>query len=517
MSIFTQVKRPKVGVSKFNLSHDIKTSFDMGELIPTMVMDVLPGDTFTIKPENFLRFSPLTTPVMHKINVTHDFFFVPNRLLWDKWEDFITGNDTEVAVPTINTLNLISTGSLGDYMGLPIDMNLNQPQVSAFPFAAYSLIYSEWYRDQNLITDAFQKLLNGDNNAYAAVAQGPPAKRAWMHDYLTSCLPFAQKGDAVQLPLTNTATIPVEYAPSGEAGEFKDATTGIATGSSGSLQVNTDGDTELSGVDVSYDPKGSLEVDLNAESVLVTTLRRALALQRWFETNAVAGTRYIESMWAHFQQKSSDARLNRPEFIGRQTQNMVISEVLSTAQTSENGSDTILNPVGQMAGHGISVGGGKPMRYHAEEHGWIIGIINVQPITSYQQGIARKWSREDSEEYFWPTFQDIGEQAVKVKELWNGGVSQTDLEETFGYIPRYSEYKYEAGRVSGEMRTTLDDWHLARQFATKPTLNKDFINCDPSRRIFAVTDPNVDTIYAHIFLKVNAIRKMKKHSSPHIM
>jgi hypothetical protein len=234
-----------------------------------------------------------------------------------------------------------------------------------------------------------------------------------------------------------------------------------------------------------------------AEAATINTLRRAFALQRWLELNARSGTRYIESILANFGVQSSDGRLNRPEYIGGSKQKMTISEVLSTAQTIDQASNDV--PIGQMAGHGISVGGGNTFNYTAEEHGWIIGIINVQPKTAYSQGLPKKFSRVlDRLDYYWPSFANIGEQAILNQEVYcDNGETIQDLESTFGYIPRYAEYKYENNRVSGEMRDTLNYWHMGREFVSAPVLNDSFIWCDPTTRIFA--DESGAQIFAHIF------------------
>jgi hypothetical protein len=257
---------------------------------------------------------------------------------------------------------------------------------------------------------------------------------------------------------------------------------------------------------INIDNSGSMVAktsELTAEAADINSLRRAFRLQEWLERNARGGTRYIESILAHFGVRSSDARLQRPEYLGGSKGKMVISEVLSTAETTL--------PVGNMAGHGISVSGGNQFQYNVEEHGWIIGLISVTPDTAYQQGLHRSLNKFDRLDYFWPTFANIGEQEVKAKELYGDAVNGGD---TFGYVPRYAEYKYLNSRVAGEMKTSLDYWHLGRIFAAEPNLNGDFIACEPSTRIFAVEDANVDNIYGHIFNNIKAIRKMPKYGTP---
>lgn len=526
MSMFTKVKMPKVGSSSFNLSHDIKLSFDMGELIPTCVMDVLPGDKFRISTESMLRFSPLIAPVMHKYKVHTEYFFVPNRLLWKDWEEWIVG-EKELIPPVINGYPG-TVGTLGDYLGIP-QMGANATgglPISAYPIAAYALIYDEYYRDQNLSAEKSQVLLSGFNNWARDLAAGQPLKRAWMHDYFTSCLPFAQKGDAVTLPLLNEDALPVQYkeqsglqilrkAGGGNEDDPFEAADWIPTGSTtggttpGSLRLD---DTTFSG-DARLDLGDTHEVLINQEASTIETLRRAFRLQEWLEKNARGGTRYIEHIKAHFGVFSSDARLQRPEYIGGTRSNMMISEVLATANTEVGTDET---PVGDLAGHGIGVQRGSTYTYRAEEHGWIIGITSVTPMTAYYQGLPKMWQRNSYLDYYWPSFANLGEQEVKNSEIYVSNETLEKLDETFGYIPRYAEYKYMNSRVAGEMKSTLEFWQHGRKFATAPGLNETFIKCEPDKRIFAVTSPDVDSIYAHVFNNIKAIRKMPKYAMPTI-
>lgn len=502
--------------STFDLSHDVKLSFDMGKLVPTACIDVLPGDKFNITVENMLRFAPLVSPVMHKVTCSTHFFFVPNRLLWHDWDKWITG-ELEVQPPTFNySGGLNSPGTLGDYLGynnrtgLPI-------QCSPMAVAAYHLIFDEYYRDQNLVNETFVPLETGNFNfAYETLANRSPQNRAWMHDYFTSCLPFAQKGDEVLIPLGEFTDVEVEYNNSGQSQIVRNAVTGALHGST---DVTSDSLSKLRGgtPDIVIDPNGTLNAktsELELEAASISNLRRAFRLQEWLERNARGGTRYVENILAHFGVKSKDSRLNRPEYIGGSKQPMTISEVLSTAQTEVTGGE---NPVGQMAGHGVSVGGGNSFNYTATEHGFIIGIVSVLPDTAYQEGLPRMHTRTDRLDYAWPTFAHIGEQEVKGKEIYTGVNADPEyLESTFGYIPRYSEYRYMPSRVHGQMKTDLNFWHLARIFDDAPVLNSLFINCSPSKRIFAVTDDDEDTIYAHIFNRIRATRKLPKYGTPHM-
>jgi len=515
------LNRPKRNV--FDLSHDVKMSFGLGKLVPSCVIDCIPGDKFQITPNTMLRFMPLVSPVMHRVNVTTDFFFVPNRILWDNWEDFITGKDDSIIPPYIEVgTGGFLVGSLADYFGFPLEGAAAIYRASAFPFAAYAKIFDEYYRDQNLVTEEFVELTDANNSDYSTLAQASPFFRAWMHDYFTSCLPFAQAGDAVTLPLT-TADGQEVYLDTALAGtdqivmERADFTTPIGagilgTGNSPSGEI-LGGAVGATGAVI--DPNGTLKVDVNADAVDINTLRRAFRLQEWLEKNARGGRRYVEHILAHFGKRVQDYRLQRPELIGRVFQAMSISEVLATATTVVSEETT---PVGNMSGHGVSVGGGHTLYYNCPEHGWIIGIINVQPVTGYQQGVHRSLTRETALDYYWPTFAHIGEQEVKNKEVYVDGVAAgtgtNQLDGTFGYLPRYSEYRYLNSRTAGAMRDTLSFWHMNRIFDSQPALNADFVTADPTTRVFAVTEADEQHIIGWIHNQIKAVRPMPKYGMP---
>ena len=513
-NLFNSVQLPKVGSNVFDLSHDVKMSFKMGGLYPTCVMECVPGDKVKIGTETMLRFAPLIAPVMHKVNVTTHYFFVPNRILWPNWEQWITGN-LDVQAPWIYYIQGGSSAgvpvkSLGDYMGLPTQMTDNgfrypdpNAQIcSPFPLAAYNKIYNEYYRDQNLQTALPDSLIDGSNGTlFNAIRDGAVQTRAWQHDYFTSCLPWAQKGDAVTIPIGD---VTISYDENTGGTVFRELDGTPFTNQSNLGHSDSGGQPRQgSTTGTRYNIDNSSQLYGTAEAADINSLRRAFRLQEWLERNARGGTRYIESILAHFGVKSSDARLQRPEYLGGSKGKMVISEVLSTAETTL--------PVGNMAGHGISVSGGNEFSYRVEEHGWIIGLISVTPETAYQQGVHRSLLKLDRLDYFWPTFANIGEQEVKNAELYAQGATTGD---TFGYVPRYAEYKFLNSRVAGEMRTSLDYWHLGRKFSAKPNLNGAFVKCDASTRIFAVEDPEVDNIYGHIFNNIKAVRKMPKYGTP---
>lgn len=501
MDIFqnTEFRRPES--NNFDLSHDRKFSMNMGFLTPCMTIEVVPGDSMSHVSEQLARFAPMVSPVMHQIESKTEYFFVPNRLLWDGWEDFIT-NPTATNNPHPFVTANIPIGTVSDYLGYATGKEHNH---NPFPYSAYALIYNEYYRDQNLIPELAYKLVDGDNTAEMDLNMTSPCqRRAWEHDYFTSCLPFAQKGDPVTLPFSGTAE--VLYTDATGVTEARDSVTGTDS-PAGQLSVNANGQIITSGGGnlVNLDNATNLIVDLeSATSIAVNDLRVALRLQEFLEKNARGGTRYIENIKAHFGIKSSDSRLQRPEFLGGGKSNISISEVL---QMSSSDSET---PQGNMAGHGITVGDSRTFRRQFEEHGFIIGIMTVIPKTAYVNPMP-KWSfRFDALDYLWPTFAHLGEQEVLSKEV-DGQFGDNTI---FGYIPRYSEYRFMQNTVHGDFKGNLDFWHLARKFSSEPVLNTSFIEANPDNRIFAVTEESTQKIYVHLFHRISARRSLPRYGIP---
>lgn len=524
-NIFTDVFMKRPESSKFDLSHEKKLTFSMGEMIPICIMETLPGDKFELNYVNLIRFMPLIAPVMHKVKVKTEYFFVPNRILWNDWEQFITGvnpgGGPDVLWPYIFLDDVVPKGSIADYLGIPPgDYSTQNHEVSALPLAAYLKIYDDWYRDQNLIAPTFEdSLLPGSNDTnYKAVLLGDPLKRAWEHDYFTSALPTSQQGTDVEIPLVNLADVPVDFtAGAGGPGVFRDPVTGAIL-DTGFPVTNETGPVPfpqsafINGDPAAYDPRGSLSVDIQAEAATINDLREAFSLQAFLERSIRGGMRYIEQIRSHFGVTSSDARLQRPELIGRNVQNVTISEVLATAQNTGDGV-----AVGQMAGHGISVGGKDTLHYNCEEHGFIFGIISVIPDTSYQDGLNKMFSRLDRLDYAWPDFAHLGEQPILNKELIAAGTTPPfDPDGVFGYIPRYAEYRYIPSTVAGEFRDTLSFWTLGRIFdpMAPPELNEEFVTADPSTRIFAVTTESEDHILAQVINGHEVIRKLPRYGIP---
>lgn len=522
-NIFTDVFMKRPESSKFDLSHEKKLTFSMGEMIPICIMEAIPGDKFELNYVNLLRMMPMISPVMHKVRVKTEYFFVPNRILWTDWEQFITGvnpgGGPDVLWPYITIDDVVQVGSIADYLGIPPgDYSDQSVDVSALQLAAYLKIYDEWYRDQNLVDPVWQSegLLAGSNNTLLQpVILGQPLKRAWEHDYFTSALPFSQQGTDVELPLVNAGTIPVDwnFDPAATSDLVRDPTTGTVEASVNTFVTTAGGALQTSGGSASIDNTDRLSVDIQAEAATINDLREAFSLQAFLERSIRGGMRYIEQIRSHFGVTSSDARLQRPELIGRNVQNVTISEVLATAQETTAGV-----AVGQMAGHGISVGGKDTMHYSCEEHGFIFGIISVIPDTSYQDGLHRSFSRMDRLDYPWPDFAHLGEQAILNKEVIAHDLPMGPyvLDGIFGYIPRYADFRYMPSTVAGEFRTTLNFWTLGRIFdpMAPPELNAEFVTADPSTRIFAVTGENEDHILAQVINGHSVVRKLPRYGIP---
>mgnify|MGYP000356225524 CR=1 FL=1 len=485
--IFESLRMRRPGFSAFDLSHEVKLSCNMGSLIPVLTQEIVPGDVFNCNTEVMVRFSPMIAPVMHRINVYVHYFFVPNRIVWDQWEEFITGGqdgDSTPAMPTITMNNFNnSVGQLGDYMGIGYGVSgtTYQVEVNALPFRAYQEIYNEYYRDETL-QDPIDWTVEGS----AATLR----TRCWEKDYFTSALPWTQRGAEVGVPLTFN---PQQNQPDEVYWTTTNPPTLVTT--AGDVQNTAAGQITSGATNLpsTIDNSASLDITIN-------DLRQTSRLQEWLEKNARGGYRYIEQLLSHFGVRSSDARLQRPEYLGGSRQPVVISEVLNTSATATQ-------EQGTMAGHGIAVGAANRAKRRFEEHGWLFGIMSILPRTAYQQGVPRHFLRTDKLDYYFPEFAHLGEQEIKQLELYYDKTQdQATNEATFGYQQRYAEYKYGCSRVAGDFRDTLDYWHMGRIFGSAPALNSTFVQSDPTTRIFAVETG--DQLWCQVYNDVKARRPM---------
>jgi len=487
--------------SKFNLSNTQLLSCDMGQLVPCGLMEVLPGDTVQHVSSVLARCMPLQTPPMHRVNLKVHHWYVPHRILWEDFEDFITGGpdgmDASV-FPTIDVAN-VAAKSLADYLGVPVGMT---GAVSALPFRAYAKIFNEWYRDQDLVTALALSEASGDDNTTSTAL----ANVAWEKDYFTSARPWEQKGPAVTLPLGTTA--PVELVPSGTSTNamiIRNRTNDNAT--TGALSADALGWLTAGGNGMTLDPNGRLQTDLaSATAIDINTVREAFALQRYQEARARYGSRYTEYL-AYLGVRSSDARLQRPEYLGGGKQTLSFSEVLQTGSTTAD-----VNGVGQLYGHGIAAMRSNRYRKFFEEHGYILSLVSVLPETMYPQGIFRTWNRRVKEDFWQRELQHIGQQPVLMKEVYALGAGPDTV---FGYQDRYDEYRYAESRVHAEFLSTLNDWHFARLLAGQPTLNSSFVQSDPAKRPFQAQGDN-NTMLLNVRHVIGARRQVAARGSSFI-
>lgn len=472
--------------SVFDLSHDRKFDFDMGELVPILVEDVIPGDVWRIQNESVIRFhQPLFAPLLHEVQQYVHYFFVPYRLLWDKnkinfghelesigthtgsWELFLSGGSQGTVVYNLPRISLdIFDKDQVDFLYGVDNTSLaliGNEQPAFWPIAAYYRIWNEYYRNQT-----FQAEIR-------PTASGGLLKRNWERDYFTSALPWQQRGTAPALPISGITSAVWDNATifNAPAPTPIQPTVNTLTSSDPRLYVNS-----ANGASNLLAAFNDNVVDLSSATTFdVSDLRIAVQFQKWLERNARAGVRYTEMLRAHFNIAPRDDRLDRPEYIGGSKNPVIFSEVLQTGETGST-------PQGHLAGHGIAVNRQYCATYRVQEYGCIIGLLSVMPKTAYQQGVNRMWLRDTKYDYYWPEFAHLSERPIWGQEIYCQPTSEGQNRSVFGYQGMYDEYRYRGSTVHRNLRDSLDYWHLGRQFSSRPALNSTFLTCVPRKDIY---------------------------------
>jgi hypothetical protein len=525
--------------STFRRDHSVKLSFNVGDVIPFYVDEVLPGDTFQLKTSMVARLQTLLTPMMDNLYLDTYFYFVPNRIVWQHWRELMGENTQSAWIPSVEySVPQVtapsggwSIGSIADYMGIPTGVaNLS---VNALPFRAYALIMNEWFRDENLsdplnipVDDATLAGSNGTNYITDVVKGGMPFKAAKFHDYFTSALPAPQKGPDVTIPVSGGSNYPVRTLAESVSGP-----------SNVPLQIRTFGQMPYNvvGVNKSDSPEpGAVwasvsSVSGNAEPFVPTNLwaindgsvsaatinqlRMAFQIQKLYEKDARGGTRYIEILKSHFGVTSPDARLQRPEYLGGNRIPVNINQVVQNSATQADGT-----PLGDTAAFSVTTDVHGDFIKSFVEHGFVIGIMVARYDHTYQQGLERFWSRRDRLDYYFPVFANIGEQPILNKEIYAQGTAQDN--EVFGYQEAWADYRYKPSRVAGEMRSkapaSLDVWHLADEYTQLPKLSDAWIREDKTNvdRVLAVTSSVSNQMFADLYIQCKATRPMPVYSIP---
>lgn len=532
--------------SRFDRSSSYKTTFNVGQLIPFYVDEVLPGDTFSVDTSKVVRMQTLLTPIMDNLYLDTYYFFVPNRIVWSHWRELMGENTQSAWIPTVEySVPQLKApdggwniGTIADYFGIPT--GVSNLSVSALPFRAYALICNEWFRDENLtdplnipVDDVSVTGVNTGNYITDVVKGGKPFVAAKYHDYFTSCLPSPQKGPDVSISAVLPDPYPVYSSidgtvPSPPSGFYPNAYSHL-NGSPSSVNKplyvggNTNqanpkiltSDSPVSGSFQSVEIMSNNLFAVPGSSLPVATinqLRLAFQIQKLYERDARGGTRYIEILKSHFGVTSPDARLQRPEYLGGNRIPININQVI---QNSASGDGT---PQGTTTAYSLTTDTHSDFTRSFVEHGFVIGLMVARYDHTYQQGLERFWSRKDRFDYYWPVFANIGEQAVLNQEIYAQGTAKDT--EVFGYQEAWADYRYRPSRVTAEMRSayaqSLDVWHLADDYAQLPSLSDAWIREDSTNvdRVLAVQSNVSAQLFADIYIRCNATRPMPLYSIP---
>lgn len=600
-NLFKSVPYKKPKRNFFNLSHEVFTTCEIGQLVPIFCEPVVPGDSFQVSAEALVRFAPQIAPFMSRVNVYTHFFFVPYRLIWDDFETFKTGGSTgtrTVPWPVFkgsDSLNpgpfelngwrrMLQKGSLADYLDFGvknmsdltssiIDDNVKNIELDALPFRAYLKVWNDYYRDETFSEDlwdfdshpTYEKILMGSGDISLPWNAGDgfvkylfsPRYRAWEKDYFTSALPWAQRGGEVSIPAEINVSAPVTGSMSssywslggGASGDYRNINFSSAgspvhsgpayfgntnpSSSSGDPfalgHSSTEGRVDSPVTNISSSNEGTSWFDkvsgltakqsIDGIGITINELRYTVAAQNFLEQMARGGSRYIEQNLSMFGVRSSDARLQRPEFLGGGVSPVVVSEVVQQSQTTES------SPQGNISGHAVSAQRTRQFRRFFEEDGLVIGIMSIQPKASYIGGTPRKWLKRDRFDMYFPAFANLGEQPIYNQELfvdYSHPLSPLALDsennQTWGYTPRYAEYKFIPSRIHGDFtQDNFDFWHFGRKFDKLPTLGETFIFEPPTQRVFAVQESSWNHCWVQLYLNIKAKRPMPKFGVPRLV
>lgn len=498
----------------FDLTHEHSLTCEMGYLVPSMLMEVVPGDTFRVTSDVFTRLQAMIAPIYQRVDIFQHFFYVPKRILFADWEKYITGGfdgqDNTSWPYMVAPSGGYAAGSLADYLGLPI--GVAGYEHSALPFRAYAKIINDWYRDENN-----QSMLTiSDAAGLDTTTNTTLQRRCWEKDYFTSALPWPQRGTQVNLPLGTTAPVIGNGKFANISNTNLTNTQNIWVSDPGRfLGTNLAAGSEKLKWPTNPEKSGLIADLTTATATTINDLRVAFQIQKYMEKTARGGARLVEWTLSHFGVRVPDARLQRSEYLGGGRSALFIMPVEQTSSTDST------SPQGHLAGRAESMQRSMAFTKTFTEEGFVIGLLSIMPRTLYSQGLQRLWTRKTRYDHYLPVFAHLGEQEIKNSEIYTQAPSVVDSDGNpvndgaFGYAPRYNEFRHIPSSLHGQFRAgqTLEYYTQGRNFANVPQLGSTFVECNPSNRIFAVTS-GVDHCEVQVLHHVKALRPMPKHGTP---